>query len=278
MDDLATYDGLPQGDVTIEGFDIHLVDVGDGFPLVLVHGSPISSILFRHQIDALSKRFRVVAPDLVGFGRSAAPRGGADFRQQAGLLRALLDHLGLQRYKLVGHDWGGPVGMACASRRPEQVSQLVLINTSIRPDFRPPWYWKPFIAPLVGELLVVHLNVFGRGLPRMMRAARDGRLHRRYLDPLRRSDTRRTILALERLTGYAALMQEVELALPRMQVPTLILWGQPDVYFRPPEMERLHALFPDAELHTIPSGGHFPQEDASEAVTAALLDFLTLPS
>jgi haloalkane dehalogenase len=274
MTDVTIYDRLPQRDLEIEGFKVHFVEAGAGFPVVLIHGSPTSSILFRHQIAALSNRFRVIAPDLLGFGQSAAPAGGTAFREQARVLRALLDHLGLERYALLGHDWGGPIGMAAAVHRPEQVSRLVLVNTSLRPDFTPPWYWQPFVAPLLGELLLVQLNLFGRGLPLMMRAARERSLHRRYLAPLRRTDTRRTVLSLERLTGYAQLMREVVAVLPRMQVPTLILWGEPDDYFRPPETERLHALIPHAIVHRIPRGGHFPQEDAPEMVTDALLAFL----
>jgi haloalkane dehalogenase len=274
MTDVTTYDRLPQRDVEIDGFNVHLVEAGAGFPVVLVHGSPTSSILFRHQIATLSNSFRVIAPDLLGFGQSAVPAGGTAFREQASVLRTLLDHLGLQRYALLGHDWGGPIAMASATQRPEQVSRLVLVNTSLRPDFNPPWYWKPFIAPLLGEFLLVQLNLFGRGLPLMMSAAREKSLHRRYLAPLSRADTRRTVLSLERLTGYAELMQEVVDMLPRMQVPTLILWGEPDGYFRPPEMQRLHALIPHAKVRPIPKGGHFPQEDATEAVTDALLAFL----
>lgn len=278
MSGVGDYDRLPHHTVEVEGHAVHRVDAGAGFPVVLVHGSPTSSLLFRHQIAALSARFRVIAPDLLGFGRSGAPPGGTAFREQARVLRALLDRLGLDRFALVGHDWGGPIGMAAAIRRPEQVSQLVLVNTTLRPDFEPPWYWRPFVAPRLGELLLVRLDLFGRGLPLMMRAARERSLHRRYRAPLARADTRRTVLALERLTGYPELMREVRDALSRMQVPTLILWGEPDGYFRSPERERLHALLPHARVHPIPKGGHFPQEDAPEEVTAALLAFLRDPT
>lgn len=274
MNDVTIYDRLPQRDVEIAGFNVHLVDAGAGFPIVLVHGSPASSILFRHQIARLSHSFRVIAPDLLGFGQSAVPAGGTAFREQAKVLRALLDHVGVERYALLGHDWGGPIAMASAIQRPEQVSRLVLVNTSLRPDFSPPWYWKPFVAPVLGEFLLVQLNLFGRGLPLMMRAAREKSLRRRYLAPLSRPDTRRTVLLLERLTGYAALMREVVDVLPRMQVPTLILWGEPDAYFRPPERRCLHALIPHARVHPIQKGGHFPQEDATDAVTDALWAFL----
>ncbi len=267
------YDSLPQFDLDINGLTVHYVDVGSGLPVLLIHGSPVSSFLFRHQIGALSERFRIIAPDLLGFGKSFAPANGVAFAEQSSLLRGLLDRLGLDRYALVGHDWGGPVGMAAAIQKIEQLSHLVLINTILRSDFRPPWYWRPYILPAVGELLLVRLNLAGRGLPRMMRAARDRSVHARYLDPMRRPGTRRTVLALERLTGYQELMREVEAVVPSLEIPTLILWGFPDVYFRPLEMERLHALLPHASVQTIAEGGHFPQEDAPERVTEALLDF-----
>jgi haloalkane dehalogenase len=267
------YDTLPQRDVEIDGRNVHFVDAGAGFPLVLVHGSPTSSFLFRHQIAALLGKFRIIAPDLPGFGRSDAPPGGAGLEQQASVLRGLLDHLGLGQYALVGHDWGGPIGMAAAIRKPDEVRRLVLVNTTLRPDWRPPWYWRGYTAPLLGDLLLVGLNAFGRGLPTMMRAARDRSVHARYLDPSRRIDSRRTFIALERLSGYRPLMEKVVEALPGMKVPTLILWGLPDAYFRSPEEERLHALLPHAKLQPLPEAGHFPQEDAPEAVTQALLDF-----
>jgi pimeloyl-ACP methyl ester carboxylesterase len=71
MTEVTIYDRLPQLDIEVEGFNVHLVEAGAGFPVVLIHGSPTSSILFRHQIAALSKSFRVIAPDLLGFGQSA---------------------------------------------------------------------------------------------------------------------------------------------------------------------------------------------------------------
>jgi haloalkane dehalogenase len=108
-----------------------------------------------------------------------------------------------------------------------------------------------------------------------MQSARSQEVREAYARPLKAVGPRRTILALERLDGYKELMQEVEAALPRLsRLPTLIIWGQPDVYFRPMELERLKNVFPQAVVREIPGGGHFPQEDAPEAVTAALMDFL----
>jgi haloalkane dehalogenase len=247
IEDVGAYETFEQHDVQIGSWRVHYVDTGTGPPVVMVHGSPVSSFAFRQQT----------------------------FQQQADMLCMLLDHLSLGPYRLIGHDWGGPIGLGCAAKRPERVDQLVLINTTILADFKPPRYWKPFTVRGVGELLLVRINVFSRGLPFLMRSARSPEVRQIYSQPLKTRGLRRTVLALERLEGYDDLMKQVEAALPRLsQIPTLIIWGQPDVYFRPHELQRLKDVFPAAVVREIPDGGHFPQEDAPEAVTAALLDFL----
>jgi pimeloyl-ACP methyl ester carboxylesterase len=269
-----SYEAYAQYQVTLNGYRTHYVDVGDGPPVVLVHGSPLSSYSFRHQIAALSPHFRVVAPDLPGFGKSQVPEEGASFLRQSENLRVLLDELDLDPFRLLVHDWGGPVGLGAVADRPERVCQLVLVNTTLRGDFRPPPYWKLFTANRLGDLLIVNLKLFNRGLPFMMRAARTPEVRRHYARSLDAKGTRRTMLALERLEGFSSLMERVERAVREIHVPTLILWGHPDPYFRRDELEQMQAMFPHAVVREIPNGGHFPQEDAPEAVSRELLEFL----
>lgn len=272
---MGEYGTFNQHDVKIDGQQVHYVDHGAGPPVVMVHGSPISSYAFRQQIAALGARFRVVAPDLLGFGLSEGSEGGAAFQQQVTMLCKLLDRLSLGQFRLIGHDWGGPIGLGCAAKHPEEVCQLVFINTTVLTDFKPPLYWWPFTMRGLGELLVVRMNIFARGLPLLMRSARSPEVRHAYARPLAAIALRRTVLALERLEGYRDLMWQVETALPYFsQIPTLIIWGKPDSYFSPRELQRLKGIFPNAIVHEIPGGGHFPQEDAPETVTAALLDFL----
>ena len=103
---MTEYEAFEQHDVKIDGRRVHYVDTEAGPPVVMIHGSPTSSYAFRQQIAALSSRFRIVAPDLLGFGRSEGPEEGASFPQQADMLCALLDHLSLGPFRLIGHDWG----------------------------------------------------------------------------------------------------------------------------------------------------------------------------
>jgi len=271
---IAEYERLNHCEVTLGNNRVHYVDEGQGFPLVLVHGSPTTSALWRHQIPTLSKRFRVIAPDVLGFGKSVTPDDGVSFAEQTSTLRALLERLGIERYSIVGHDWGGPIAAACAAQRPGQVHQWVLINTTIRPTYRPPWYWKPFTAPLTGPLLLIRANLWGRNLSDMMKAASDPEIAAHYLEASQPIGNRRTFLRLERLEGYSALMRGVVDALPSLPSSPLILWGTHDAYFRN-EHRALEALLPQSRLVVLESGGHFPQEDAPDAVTKQLDEFLT---
>jgi haloalkane dehalogenase len=268
------YNSFTQFQVELDGFRVHYVDVGEGAPVVLVHGSPLSSFSFRHQIAALCSRFRVIAPDLPGFGQSDKPAEGAPFQLQAEVLRGFLEHLGLDSFRLLLHDWGGPIGAAAVADRLDEVQQLVLVNTTLRGDFQPPLYWRPFIAPGIADLLVVRLNLFSMGLPLMMRAARAQSVRDHYKRALKGIGTRRTILALERLEGYAEIMERAEVAVRTLSIPTLLLWGHPDEYFRRRELAWLKDVFPHADVYEIPHGGHFPQEDAPEVMSEALMAFL----
>jgi len=109
---------------------MHVVDVGDGPAVLLAHGTPTWSFLYRRIIDDLRHDHRVIAPDLLGFGLSDKPETEAVAPpQQAEHLRALVDHLGLDRFALVVHDFGGPIGLSLALDRPEQITRLALFNT-----------------------------------------------------------------------------------------------------------------------------------------------------
>jgi haloalkane dehalogenase len=272
---IADYDRLPSKRVAVDGGEMFTVDVGHGPAVVLVHGSPVSSLEFRTVIGWLRPWFRVVAPDMLSFGQSTGPAEGAGFIEQARALRGLLDALSLDRFHFVGHDWGCPIGLAAAAEKPGQVDRWVLINTSILPDFEPPLAWRPVIAPAIGELALVRANLMSHTLPRMLKAARrDPQLRRRYVEPLTQTATRRTILKLERLDGYEVVCQRIARSLPQMGGPRLLIWGTGDPYFRR-EYRRLEAAIPDLPRITLPGAGHFATEDAPEDVSRQLGEFLS---
>lgn len=268
----ALYASFNQRQLVVGLHTIHFVDEGNGPLLVLVHGSPLSSFSFRHQIEALVPHFRVIVPDMLGYGQSSKPETGVAFKEQAQALHGLLDCLAPRSFQMLVHDWGGPSGLAAVRDQMDCIDRLVLLNTTLRPDFSPPWYWRQFTS-ITGELLLVTLNVFSRGLGTMMKAARQPAIrdyYRAALDPV---GTRRTMLRLERLEGYAPLMKEVEYTLKQVALTARIVWGTPDPYFGQQEQAYLKTIFPDADVVEIPGGGHFAMEDKPQALTDALLGF-----
>ena len=272
--DLAEYDRLPGRRIAVDSGEIFTIDVGRGPTVLLVHGSPLSSLEWRAVISRLMADFRVVAPDLLSFGRSTGPSQGSGFVDQARALRQLIDRIGIERFHLVVHDWGGPIGLGAAARQPGQVDRLVLQNTTVRPGFRPPLYWRPLSAPVVGEAALLGANVFALGLPLLLRAARRDRdLWRRYRDPLKRLQSRRTVLRLERLDGYQTECERIIEALPQLGGMKLILWGQPDPLLGS-ELAPLQSLIPDARVVRVQGAGHFVAEDRPIDAAERIASFL----
>lgn len=119
----------------LEGVTLHYLAAGEGQPVVLLHGVPQSSHEWRYVIPRLAERYRVIAPDLRGLGDSSRPPGGYDKKTVANDVWLLLSHhLGVERFFLVGHDWGGPVAFSLAAHHPEAVRRLAILDVVIPGD------------------------------------------------------------------------------------------------------------------------------------------------
>jgi haloalkane dehalogenase len=263
---------------------VHYVDEGTGEPILFVHGTPTWSYEWRHLIAALASRRRCVAPDLLGFGLSARPREFAYTPQaHAAVLAAFVDGLGLERFTLVVHDYGGPIGLPLCLDRPERVSRLVLLNT---------WMWPLDDDPELRRMGRLAGSALGRLLYRwcnaslrliMPRAYGDRRkltpaIHRQYRAPFPAPAERERVLwALARaLLGssayYADLWGRRERLLGR---PVLLVWGLRDPAFGRPYLARWEALFgAGGRVIRLPDAGHWPHEEDPEAVRRALAGFL----
>ena len=141
-------------------------EMGDGSPLVFLHGNPTSSYLWRRILPKIGEPGRRLAPDLIGMGRSGKPDVAYRFADHAHYLDALFDGLGLEGVVLVGHDWGGALAFDWAVRHPERVRGVAFMETIVRPmsweEFpegaRP--LFQSFRTPGVGEAMVLDENVF----------------------------------------------------------------------------------------------------------------------
>src|SRR6516162_924 len=134
----------------LDGGRIHYVDEGAGETLLLLHGNPSWSFLYRKIIAALRGDFRCVALDFPGYGMSDAPAGyGFTPKEHSRVLEHFVDHLGLRQFTMMVQEWGGPIGLGLAGRRPDLVSRLIIGNTFAWPHDRV-WRVRMFSALMGG--------------------------------------------------------------------------------------------------------------------------------
>ncbi|WP_405489234.1 alpha/beta fold hydrolase [Nocardia sp. NBC_00511] len=267
--------------VEIDGHSVHYVDEGSGPTLLLLHGNPTWSFLWRDAISALRADFRCVAMDYPGFGLSTAKPGYRYLpKEHADVVGKFVDTLGLEGVTLVGQDWGGLIGLAVAQQRSGVFDRLVLINT---------WAW-----PVNGDL---HFEAFARivGGPPMRFLVRRFNLlvkafipighHRRkptdaemthYRRALDTPDRRQACAVLPgQVIASRAFFADIESSLPDLaHLPTLIIWGDADIAFRPQERERLEATFPDHKTVIVEGAGIYVESDAPEEFVAAFRDWV----
>jgi len=253
------------------------VDEGQGDPIVMVHGTPTWSFLYRHLIKGLRDRYRCVAPDHLGFGLSDRPVTWS-YRpeDQARNLARLIETLGLKDLTLVVHDFGGPIGLAYALDHPENVRRLVLFNT---------WMWScagDRHFELFGRLLSGRLGRYlyerwGFSVRVMLRHAIADRrrytraIERHYLRPL---DGHATWVYARELLGSSAWFDGLWRRRERLaQIPTLILWGMRDPAFGR-YLGRWREVFERAAVVELPDCGHAPPEERAPEVLLILVPFL----
>ena len=268
---------LPEG-------KLHYVDEGDGEPLLFVHGTPTWSFEYRHLIRALRGGHRCIAVDHLGFGLSDRP-AAAEYTPEAhaARLRAFVDKLGLRRFTLVVHDFGGPIALPLVLDDPGRVTRLVVLNS---------WMWSFADDREMTKRAKMAGGGLGRFLYRRMNASLklimpsaygDRRkltraIHAQYLAAFPDADSRERVLwALARaLIGSAGFYDGLWQRRARLaDLPMLIVWGMKDSAFRPGQLERWRQAVPHASVVELADAGHWPHEEAPDAVIEALRKFLT---
>jgi len=260
------------------GARVHYLEAGEGEPLLMLHGNPTWSFLYRHLVYWLSDRYRCIAPDYPGFGLSKAPPGyGFTPREHSQVIERFVDALGLDGITLMVQDWGGPIGLGFAGRRPERVRRLVIGNSWAWPITGDPHFerFSRFLSGSIGRFLIVRGNVFvnvifRRSFRRRRRIPRE--VMAMYRRPFLRAQDRLPIAIFPReICASAPYLAEVEAGLARLRDrPTLIVWGTADIAFRPKERERFEALFPRHTTVLLDGVGHYIQEDAPGDIIDAI--------
>jgi pimeloyl-ACP methyl ester carboxylesterase len=273
---------------------MHYVDEGprDGKPVVLAHGNPTWSYLYRDFIGPLAEAgHRAIAFDHLGFGRSDKPDDPSLYTIARHIDRAdaLLESLDLSDATPVGQDWGGPIGFGWAVRHPERIRSLMVLNTfAHRPPVKVklPAPLRAFRTPVVGEVMVKGLDLFKRvflfrsGVTKRERLT--DQVKAAYLAPHPDWSSRTPILVFPRQIPsgpegpVSDLLAEIEAGLAAFaDRPVKICWAMKDVAFTPEVLERLWLeTFPDADVTRIEGAGHYLQEDAHELIVPELLALL----
>jgi pimeloyl-ACP methyl ester carboxylesterase len=272
----------------VDGVDIFYREAGptDAPVVVLLHGFPTSSSMFRNLIPALADRYHVIAPDYPGFGQSGTPDRAHftySFAHYAELIDDLLGQLDASRYALYVQDYGAPVGYRLALRHPERVTALVVQNGNAYAEGLSD-FWKP-IQAYWADGSVEHRNALRAGLT--VEATKS-----QYLGGVRDStridpDTWVHDQALLDRSGIDEIMLDLfhdyatnVTLYPRFQAffrayqpPTLIVWGQNDLIFPAPGARAYLRDLPHAELHLLDTG-HFALEDQGDTIAMLMHDFL----
>jgi haloalkane dehalogenase len=270
----SRFDHLPDFDfqphyLDQDGLRMHYLDEGEGDPVLLLHGEPTWSFLYRKLIPPLAAVARCVAPDYFGFGRSDKPteRSWYSYDRHVGSITRLVHELDLRRITLVVQDWGGPVGFRFAVENPERVARIVIMNTGI--GARAPsdeWLrFQSFMRRVGTEIVagqLIRLSLMQPTTDEIIAA---------YDAPFPVPESRIGIVQFPELVATssdhpsAPAMLVVRDRLREFDRPALVLFGDQDPIFSRRAAEVMAELLPNAELDPpVEGAGHFLQEDRGE--------------
>ncbi|TMJ17480.1 MAG: alpha/beta hydrolase [Alphaproteobacteria bacterium] len=270
----------------------------NGEPIVLLHGFPESHRTWREVAPALARDFRVVAPDQRGFGASDKPEGVENYRTDRIVedLIALADALGIGRFTLVGHDWGGAVAWLAALKHPDRVRRLAIVNAP-----HPLIFQKTLIEDSAQRAASQYIRAFRnpameQGIAAMGYEAFFARTfashadisrlppeeRQAYLDDWSQPGAMTAMLNWYRASEIVVPEPGEEagapawtlLPFPHVTQPTLVVWALKDVALLPIQLEGLDALVDDLRIVTVPDAGHFVPWEQPGPVIAAIRDFV----
>jgi len=239
--------------VEVPPYRVHSVEFGEGgTPLVLLHGLSGSARWWRHNVLELASEFRVLVPDVVGFGRTRCRGPLPDMAGFAEVIAGWMERLGLEPAHLVGHSMGGQIAAHLAARHPGRVRRLVLVDAAGIPrplspralvrfaaDVAPPSRWGDprFVPVIVGDALLTGPRTIVRALARILR-------------------------------------DDVRAVLPRISVPTLVLWGEGDTVIPLEHARELRGRIPNARLVVLRGAAHNPMVDRPAEFNRVVAAFL----
>jgi pimeloyl-ACP methyl ester carboxylesterase len=276
-------EGVEHRYAQVNGFRMHYAEAGSGEPLILQHGWPQHWWAWRNQIPALAERYRVIVPDLRGYGWSEAPSSGYEKSQFAADVIALMDELGIERARYAGHDWGAAAGYILAMEHPERLVRVA--GMSVPPPWRegppPPRLAAAFLAyqsilstPLLGAF--VTRKGLGNQMLKIARGVGEWTEEelRTYAEPWKEPghDNAASLTYRTFLTKELPAQMRGGNAGKRLGVPTLVLMGRRELLMKMLQPEVYEKKGDDVRTAYV-DAGHWVLEERPEDVTRELLDF-----
>jgi pimeloyl-ACP methyl ester carboxylesterase len=263
--------------ITVPGGEISYDVLGYGPSLILVHGTPSRSYIWRDVASRLADRFTVYVFDLLGFGQSERREGlDVSISGQSRVLAELVEAWELDAPSVAGHDIGGAIALRTHLLEGVSFGCIALLDSVVL---------RPWITPTTRHVKA-HLDVY-RTMPAKtfeaivashLRTATyrplDEHAFATYLEGWRGESGQRLYLNKDAQLDERD-TAEFEPLLPSIGVPVSIIWGEQDAWLDPALAERLHELIPGSDLLVLPETGHFAMEDSPQQVTAALFDFFS---
>ena len=281
-------EGVSHRWVRARGLDFHIAEAGEGDDVVLcLHGWPQHWYEWRHLMPALAGAgHRVLALDLRGFGWSEAPPRGYEKENMADDVLAVLDELGLERVKLVGHDWGGWIGFLLALKAPERFDRYLALNIvhpwvtlrDMAPHIWRFWYQWMILSPGIGYWL--HRS--GRFIPKVLAGGSsvkevwdDETIHA-FSDTFTRPDYARAGVQVYRTFNLKEIRQIMRGGYfgKRLMVPTLLLFGEDDFALKPDLLDGYEDHADEMRVERVPGCGHFIADERPDLVAERAVEFM----
>lgn len=274
----------------VNGIRMHYVSAGDGDPVVLLHGFPQFWYAWRHQIPALAKHFKVIVPDLRGYGKTDKPAKVADYRADiiASDIADLIRALGYKKAHIAGHDWGGAIAWNIALKHPEVVDRLAVLNCpypilfskALKSNFhqiRKSWYIFFFQIPCIPELV---FKLFGKSI---IKAAMRGNAIRK--EAFTDEDLEQYLSAMQEPGAFTAALNYYRAAFrsrlhvkksdgkkKKIAAQTLLIWGEKDSVLGKELTYGMDPFFSGSlDIHYIPNCSHWVNEEQPDLVNSLLI-------
>ncbi|MDQ2939756.1 MAG: alpha/beta hydrolase [Actinomycetota bacterium] len=284
--DLPEIEGVEHRFVDADGLDVHVAIAGEGSPVLLLHGWPQHWYMWRGVIERLAPQFRLIAPDLRGFGWTEAPGAGYDAETFAADQIALLDALEIETASVIGHDWGGWTAFLLGLDHSDRIERMVVCNAPHPwPKLEPrlaleiwrTWYAAALAIPVVGPRLLQQTDLAAG----ILRRGNVGTPFTEseiaaYADSFRDPARAHAVCSLYRYyhrafaEGLRGRWRSRHLA-----VPTLLMFGPRDLYVTPRILPGYEDYADDMQLELVPDSGHFLVDEKPDLVARRALAFLS---